>query len=281
MMMKNRDLFDESIDKLLLECDKQKAESYKFCKQQGWDDLIDDNMLKSVSKGAYATINGSYDGVEEGYKPYYNYLKYGNQYQEEEPIMIEDNNNYDQKELTKMKSIDDILQILYTRQAKRYKEYKDINMECNIDDELMFNTAKGAYVASNGTFDGIEEGYIPYYNYLKYGNQYQEEVKEEPIMIEDNYNNYEYTTPYNFEYEPYMIEFNHEVTYNEPIQQQEVVYEEPVVEEESCDINELISIVDILTNRISNIKKSIIHYISNYRPIMNQYTGDIDTILIE
>ena len=278
MMMKNRDLFDESIDKLLLECDKQKAESYKFCKQQGWDDLIDDNMLKSVSKGAYATINGSYDGVEEGYKPYYNYLKYGNQYQEEEPIMIEDNNNYDQKELTKMKSIDDILQILYTRQAKRYKEYKDNNMECNIDDELMFNTAKGAYVASNGTFDGIKEGYKPYYNYLKYDNQY-EEVKEEPIMIEDNYN---YQTPYSFEYEPYMIEFNNEVTYNEPIyQQQELVYEEPVVEEESCDINELISIVDILTNKISKVKKSIIHYISNYRPIINQYTDTIEAVLIE
>ena len=39
--------------------------------------------------------------------------------------------------------------------------------------------------------------------------------------------------------------------------------------------------MDILTNKISKVKKHIIHYISNYRPIMNQYTGDIDTILIE
>ena len=78
-----------------------------------------------------------------------------------------------------------------------------------------------------------------------------------------------------------MIEFNDEVSYNEPIQQ-EVVYEEPeVTEEESCDINELITIVDVLTNKISKVKNTIIHYISNYRPIMNQYTGDIDTILIE
>ena len=180
--MKNRDSFDKLVDGLLLECDKEMAESYKFCKEQGWDDLINDNMLKSVSEGAYASINGSYDGVEEGYIPYFNYLKYGNQYQ-------------------------------------------------------------------------------------------QEEVKEEP-MIENNYE-----TPYSFEYEPYMIEFNHEITYNEPIQ--EVVYEEPVVEEETCDINELISIVDVLTNKISKVKKTIIHYISNYRPIINQYTGDIDTILIE
>ena len=95
--------------------------------------------------------------------------------------------------------------------------------------------------------------------------------------------NYNYETPYSFEYEPYMIEFDHEVTYNEPIyQQQEVVYEEPVVEEESsCDINELINVVDILTNKISKVKSTIIHYISNYRPLYNQYTGLIDTILIE
>ena len=182
--MKNRDSFDKLVDGLLLECDKEMAESYKFCKEQGWNDLINDNMLKSVSEGAYASINGSYDGVEEGYKPYY--------------------------------------------------------------------------------------------DYLKYGNQYQEEVKEEPIMIEDNYN---YETPYLFEYEPYMIEFNHEVSYNEPIQ--EVGYQEPVVEEETCDINKLINIFDILTNKISKVKKTIIHYISNYRPIINQYTGGIDTILIE
>ena len=150
----------------------------------------------------------------------------------------------------------------------------------DIDDELIKDVAEGAYYNDNKTYDGVEEGYKPYYEYLKYSNQYQEEVKDELIMIEDNYNNYE--TPYSFEYEPYMIEFNHEVTYNEPIyQQQEVVYEEPVVEEESCDINELISIVDVLTSKISKVKNTIIHYISNYRPIMNQYTHNIDTVLIE
>ena len=163
--------------------------------------------------------------------------------------------------------------------AKNYKFCKENKLDHIIDDELLKAVAEGGYVNDNGTFDGIEEGYKPYYEYLKYGNQYQEEVKEEPIMIEDNYN---YETPYSFEYEPYMIEFNHEVSYNEPIyQQQEVIYEEPVVEEESCDINELMTIVDILTNKISKVKKTIIHYISNYRPIMNQYTDTIEAVLIE
>ena len=176
-----------------------------------------------------------------------------------------------------MDRIDRLLQKIRTNRAKDYKFYKEHGLDELINDDMLKSISKGAYVNDNGTFDGIEEGYKPYYDYLKYGNQYQEEVKEEPIMIEDNYN---YETPYSFEYEPYMIEFNHEVNYNEPIHQ-EVVYEEPVVEEESCDINELISIVDILTNKISKVKNTIIHYISNYRPIMNQYTGDIDTVLIE
>ena len=158
-----------------------------------------------------------------------------------------------------------ILQDLYTIEAKEYKRLKDEGRDNEIDYSMMRSTARGAYMAANGTYDGIEKGCMPYFNYLIYGNK------------EEN-NNYE--TPYSFEYEPYMIEFNHEVSYNEPIQQ-EVVYEEPVVEEESCDINELMSIVDILTNKISKVKKHIIHYISNYRPIMNQYTGDIDTVLIE
>ena len=178
-----------------------------------------------------------------------------------------------------MDRIDYLLQKIRTDRAKDYKFYKEHGWDELINDNMLKSVAKGAYVNDNGTFDGIEEGYKPYYDYLKYGNQYQEEeVKEEPIMIEDNYN---YETPYSFEYEPYMIEFDHEVTYNEPIQQEEVVYEEPVVEEENVDINELISIVDILTNKISKVKKTIIHYISNYRPIMNQYTHNIEAVLIE
>ena len=177
-----------------------------------------------------------------------------------------------------MNKIEQFIQETNELLAKNYKFCKENKLDHIIDDKLLKAVAEGGYVNDNGTFDGIEDGYKPYYNYLKYGNQYQEEVKEEPIMIEDNYN---YETPYSFEYEPYMIEFNHEVTYNEPIQQQEVVYEEPVVEEENIDINKLISIVDILTSKIGKVKKHVIHYIGNYRPIMNQYTDTIEAVLIE
>ena len=169
----------------------------------------------------------------------------------------------------------DQLMSIYTDLAENYKKYKDEGKDYIIDDDMIQAVAEGGYLSNGGDLDNIKQGYKPYYDYLKYGNQYQQ---EEPIMIEDNYN---YETPYSFEYEPYMIEFDHEIDTNDSIQMIEEIYEEPVVEEESCDINELISIVDVLTNKISKVKKTIIHYISNYRPIYNQYTHNIDTILIE
>ena len=159
-----------------------------------------------------------------------------------------------------------ILQDLYTIEAKEYKKLKDEGRDNEIDYNMIRATARGGYMAANGTYEGIEKGYKQYFDYLIYGN------KEE-----DDYN---YETPYSFEYEPYMIEFNHEVSYDEPIQQEEM-HEEPVVEEENIDIDELVNIVDILTNKISKVKKCIIHYISNYRPLYNKYTDTIEPFLIE
>ena len=176
----------------LLSTDKELARLYKECKEKGWDDLIDDEMLRMIAEGAYASVNGTYEGAKEGYKPYYDYLKYD------------------------------------------YKPYQ------------------------------------------------QEEVKEEPLMIEDNY-----TTPYSFEYEPYLLDnnnysitFDHEVDTSDSIQMIEEIYNEDNIEEE-VDSNEIIDVLTILTNKVKEVKKSIIHYISNYRPIMNKYTGLIGAILIE
>ena len=175
----------------LLSTDKELARLYKKCKERGWDDLIDDDMLRMIAEGAYASVNGTYEGAKEGYKPYFDYLKYD------------------------------------------YKPYQE------------------------------------------------EEVKEEPIIIEDNYE-----TPYSFEYEPYFsnnnytITFDHEVDTSDSIRMIEEMYNEDNIEED-MDSNEIIDIVDILSNKVKEVKKTIIHYISNYRPIMNQYTDTIEAILIE
>ena len=175
-----------------------------------------------------------------------------------------------------------------------------------LSDAVLEFAAKGGYIHDNGIDDNVDEGYKQYFNYLKYGIKpyQQEEVKEEPIMIEDNYNNYNYETPYSFEYEPYFsnnynyetpysfeyepyfsnnnysITFDHEVDTSDSIQMIEELYNEDNIEEE-VDSNDIIDIVDILTNKVKEVKNTIIHYISNYRPIYNQCTNTIEAILIE
>ena len=183
-------------------------------------------------------------------------------------------------------NFNNIRKILYGTTANIYKQLKGTDMDYFIDDDVLKMVAKGGYIHDNGTFDGVEEGYKPYFDYLKYDiKPYQEEVKEEPIMIEDNYNNYSYETPYSFEYEPYFsnnnysITFDHEVDTSNSIQMIEELYNEEPVEE--VDSNDVINIMDILSNKVKEVKKCIIHYISNYRPIMNQYTDTIEAVLIE
>ena len=179
----------------------------------------------------------------------------------------------------------------YKNIANYYKELKDKKEE--ISDLLMETISQGAYyIKNNCSYIGCDEGYKPYYDYLKYDNQYQ----EEPIMIEDNSNsnevvyvdnNYEYTTPYSFEYEPYLLDnnysitFDHEVDTSDSIEMIEELYNEESIEEE-VDSNDVINIVAIIANRIkNNTKKKIIHYISNYRPIMNVHSKEIKAVLIE
>ena len=272
------------LEQFIQENNELLAKNYKFCKENKLDHIIDDKLLKSVAEGGYVNDNGTFDGIEEGYKPYYEYLKYGNQYQEEEPIMIEDNYN-NQKELIKMSILTEIcyseLNRITKKAAKRYKEKKEEGEE--ISDALMNVVAKGAYLRQTGTHVGIDEGSKPYYDYLKYGNKPQQ---EEPIMIEDN--NYNYETPYSFEYEPYLLDnnnysitFDHEVDTSDSIQMIEELYNEDNNIEEDVDSNDIINIMDVLSNKISKVKETIIHYISNYRPIINQYTNTIEAILIE
>ena len=175
---------------------------------------------------------------------------------------------------------------------KLYSLSKDIaeyykNDIKNTDDRTLQIIAEGAYMNYNGinhSIDEIKTGSKPYFDYLKYGNQYQEEVKEEPIMIENN--NYE--TPYSFEYEPYFsndntynIAFDHEVDTSDSIQMIEEMYNEPITVEENIDSDEIIDVLSFLSNKVKEVKKHIIHYIGNYRPIMNQYTDTIEAVLIE
>ena len=289
------------------------AESYKECKERGWDGLIDDDILKIVAEGGYIHDNGL-KGVEKGYKPYYDYLKYGNQgvsdtmsklskndalkmiddYAEEARIRREENDKKWEREREeehkRWERESEEFYNQYRREIHEYdykyvypiaaKLYQSSSNPTELSDVVLEFAAKGGYIHDNGIDDNVDEGYKEYYNYLKYGIK---PYREEPIMIEDN--NYE--TPYSFEYEPYMINnnnysitFDHEVDTSDSIQMIEEMYNEDNIEED-IDSDEIIDVLSFLSNKIRKVKNTIIHYISNYRPIMNQYTDTIEAVLIE
>ena len=225
------------------------AQRYKSYKDEGRDYMIDDNMIHSVAEGAYLSLGGTVENMKEGSKPYYDYLK--------------SENNYKGYDTMSRESLMDS----YTELAKKYKKFREEGWYDLIDDNLIKKVAEGAYMNNGGFVENKEEGYKPYYDYLK--------------------EQQDYTTPYSFEYEPYFsnnnysITFDHEVDTSDSIQMIEELYNEEQVEED-IDSNDVINIVAIITNRLKNTtKKKIIHYISNYRPIMNVHSKEIKAVLIE
>lgn len=253
----------EGIDKVLYNKGvySKIAENYKNLKENGVEPSED--MKKYTAIGGYIHDNG-FEGSRDNYKPYYEYLNKNNYktpydefsiYIKEKMLDIVSNSS--------LMNDENIKTNLYNMSAKNYIESKNNNY--NINDNTLKRVAEGGYIHDHG-FNGVEEGYKEYYDYLKDNN---------------------YETPYNFEYEPYLLDnnnysitFDHEVDTSNTIQIIEEMYNEEPVEEE-VDSNDVINIMNILTNKVKEVKKTIIHYISNYRPIMNQYTGDIDIISIE
>lgn len=68
---------DDIINKYQYEIYTNSAKKYKKWKDKGWLDIVDDDMLKNMAKGAYITENKTFDEekIEKGYKPYYEFIK--------------------------------------------------------------------------------------------------------------------------------------------------------------------------------------------------------------
>ena len=248
----------EEIDKVLYNKGvySKIAENYKNLKDNGIEPSED--IKKYTAIGGYIHDNG-FEGSRDNYKPYYEYLNRNNYeipynefsiYVKEKMLDIVSNSS--------LMNDENIKTNLYNMSAKNYIESKKNNY--SISNNMLERVAKGGYIHDNG-FEGVEEGYKPYYDYLKEQQNYE--------------------TPYSFEYEPYLLNDNYSITFDHEVDTSDSIQmiEEPV--EEDVDSNEIIDVLSFLSNKISKVKKSIIHYISNYRPIMNHYTDTIEAVLIE
>ena len=211
-----------------------------------------------------------------------------------------------------VKESDTIEQKINTSIARAYKWLIDKDYLEDIDDFELSHVAKGGYINDYG-FEGVDEGYKPYYEYLKQDleirkNNIYEEYNNEQLLLEDNnYNNtnivqYEYIpqqynysydynnyyTPYSYEYDPYIDYYNNGYNYN-------TYYNDTV--NTTVDLTNTNTFNDSITNildmiksynnkhnifnSINNTKKKIITYISNYRPMYNSIKGIIEPVLIE
>ena len=195
--------------------------------------------------------------------------------------------------------------------ARAYKWLIDEDYLEDIDDFELLHVAKGGYIHDYG-FEGVDEGYKPYYEYLKQDlenrkNNIHEEYNEQQLLLEDNnYNNtnivqYEYVqpqytysydyntynnyyTPYSYEYDPYIDYYNNEYynTYNDTVNTTvDLTNNTNTFNDCINNVLDMIKSYKDTVNIFKPIKKKMIQYISNYRPKYNKDKGIIEPVLIE
>ena len=210
-----------------------------------------------------------------------------------------------------VKESDTIEQKINTSIARAYKWLIDKDYLEDIDDFELSHVAKGGYINDYG-FEGVDEGYKPYYEYLKQDleirkNNIYEEYNNEQLLLEDNnYNNtnivqYEYIpqqynysydynnyyTPYSYEYDPYIDYYNNgynNTYYNDTVNTTVDLTNTNTFNDSITNILDMIKSYNNkhnIFNSINNTKKKIITYISNYRPMYNSITNKIEAVLIE
>ena len=198
--------------------------------------------------------------------------------------------------------------------TKIYKDHIDNGNYDMINDNLLKDVAEGGYINDYG-FEGVDEGYKPYYEYLKQDldnrkNNIHEEYNNEQLLLEDNnyypqyeyipqqynysydynnYNSYNYYTPYSYEYDPYIDYYNnynngYNTYYNDNINTTVDLTNDTNTFNDS--ITNVLDMIKSYKDRVNifkpkHIKKKIINYISNYRPMYNSITGKIEAVLIE
>ena len=220
------------------------AERYKRYIDEGRLEYIDDYYLKSVAEGGYVHDHG-FKGIDEGYKPYYEYLK---------------------KDLEERKK----------REEER-KRNNDIQEEYNNEQLLLednnynnTNIVQYEYIQPQYNYSYDYNNYYPQYEYIPQQYNYSYDY--------NNYNNY--YTPYSYEYDPYIDYYNNGYN-NDTVNTTVDLTNNNTFNDSITNVLDMIKSYKDTVNIFKPIKKKIINYISNYRPKYNSITGKIEAVLIE
>ena len=170
-----------------------------------------------------------------------------------------------------------------------------------LDDSELEIIVMGGFLHDHGKLGGTDEEEKPYYDHVKKKlgrNEQQKEYNNEQLLLEDNvyYPQYEYIpqqytysydynnyyTPYSYEYDPYIDYYNNGYnTYNDTINTTVDLTNTNTFNNAITNVLDMIKSYKDTVNIFKPIKKKIIQYISNYRPMYNKDKGIIEPVLIE
>ena len=178
-----------------------------------------------------------------------------------------------------------------------------------LDDSELEIIVMGGFLHDHGKLGGTDEEEKPYYDHVKKKlgrNEQQKEYNNEQLLLEDNvyypqyeyvqpqynysydYNTYNnYYTPYSYEYDPYIDYYNNGYNYNTYYNDTVNTTVDLTNNDTNTFNNAITNVLDMIksykdtVNIFKPIKKKMIQYISNYRPMYNSISGKIEPVLIE
>lgn len=301
---------DDIINKYQYEIYTNSAKKYKKWKDKGWLDIVDDDMLKNMAKGAYITENKTFDEekIEKGYKPYYEFIKKQHEKDLNKQKLEEEEKRREREEKFK-KELEEYQNQLqsYITPLPQTLDFNytgpgsvSLNLYGLVNPNLYgpvnpymsrpyLNTSKIEYQSflPQGFMEGIQQGI---YNGVDNSYQYAEPEGFVPTSNMDNnpfmYDNGTYfDEPVTFEYKYYeyhpnqnkkdtqgMDKFKEMASRGEMKKKKlDRVPKDPFVE----------GIFKTIKKKVEKAKIKIVHYISQYVPYLDKHSGCIISMPIE
>lgn len=300
---------DDIINKYQYEIYANSAKKYKKWKEKGWLDIVDDDMLKNMAKGAYITENKTFDEeeIEKGYKPYYDFIKkqhekdLNKQKLEEEEKQrereekfkkeLEEYQNQSQSYITQLQqSLDfhysgpgSVSLNLYGSpnpyMGRSYQNDPKIEYQSFLPQGFMEGVQQGLYGIQQGIYNGVDnsyqyvepEGFIPTSN-----------MDNNPFMYD---NGTYFDEPVTFEYKYYEYYPNKNKKDTQDMENLKNIASRGEMKKKKLDRVPKDHFVEdmfkTIKKKVEKAKIKIVHYISQYVPYLDKHSGCIIAMPVE
>lgn len=308
---------DDIINKYQYEIYTNSAKKYKKWKDKGWLDIVDDDMLKNMAKGAYITENKTFDEekIEKGYKPYYEFIKKQHEKDLNKQKLEEEEKRREREEKFK-KELEEYQNQLKSHIAPLPQSLDfhysgpgsvSLNLYGSLNPNLYGpvnpymsrpyqNTPKIEYQSflPQGFMEGIQQGISGLqqgiYNGVDNSYQYVEPEGFIPTSNMDNnpfmYDNGTYfDEPVTFEYKYYEYHPNQNKKDTKEMKKLKEIASRGEMKKKKLERVEKDPFVEgifkTIKKKVEKAKIKIVHYISQYVPYLDKHSGCIIAMPVE